>query len=118
MRVRVYRNLHTKTLSMQTKTPKGWRVTGHPESVKLTDVKLVVREAGRQRVLKEKRKNVHAWLEGDLVPDWTRAVMVFERLLYNPYKYDAWTTSSGDSVSHADGAKVHANGEVWAYDVH
>jgi len=118
MRVRVYRNLHTGTLSMQTKTAKGWRVTSHPNSVKLENVKLVVKEAGRQRVLKEKRKNVHAWLEGDLIPKWTRAVMVFERVLYNPYKYAVWTTSSGVGVSLADGAKVNSWGEVWAYDVH
>lgn len=35
----------------------------------LTGAKFIVSEAGRQRVLKEKRKNVHAFVIGELVDD-------------------------------------------------
>ena len=83
MRVRVYRNLHRKTWSVQAQVclncgatmgdpscPWGermaWRVVWHARSVKLSDVKLVVKPAGRARVLRDKRKNVHAWAEGRL----------------------------------------------------
>jgi hypothetical protein len=90
VRVRVYRNLRTGTLSLQTynKEKKGWRVTAHPDHVNLTNVKFVVREAGRQRVLRERRKNVHAWIEGDLSMHTTKDYWKTAR--YNPYKFTSW----------------------------
>ena len=99
MRVRVYRNLHTGTLSMQGYIPekKGWRVIGHPEVVTLENVKFVVREAGRLRVLKEKRKNVHAWVEGDLVGH--SLINFREAAKYNPYKYEFWVDSVGRDIT-------------------
>lgn len=101
-RVRVYRNLHTGTLSMQAYIPekKGWRVVGHPDHVQLSNVKFVVREAGRQRVLKEKRKNVHAWIEGDLV---CKGLGTYQQIAkYNPYKYDSWVSGEGHDLTNVD----------------
>ena len=69
MRVRVFRNLTRRCLSMQARTPTGWRTIAHAESVVLRDVAFRVSEAGRQRVLATGRKTVHAWAEGDLV-EW------------------------------------------------
>ncbi len=40
------------------------RVIGYTESVNLEDVEFKVSEAGRQRLLREKRKNVHAFAIG------------------------------------------------------
>lgn len=59
---RVYRNLHNGKLSLmdvQTNT-----VVGHADSVQLCAVNFRVGEAGRQRVIKEGRKNVHAFIVG------------------------------------------------------
>ena len=121
-RVRVYRNLHTGTLSMQAYNPekKGWRVISHPFQVKLQDVKFVVNEGGRQRVLKEKRKNVHAWIEGNLISYETSRFI--NEAKYNPYKYDFWTDpKSGHRVETAAFCSVNRNGEVtytpnkWSY---
>ena len=88
MKVRVYRNLHTGTLSLQTYIKgKGWRVKSHPKSIYLLNAVFKVSEAGRQRVLKQRRKNVHAYIYGDwesasspkVWEDWGEAY-------YNPYK--------------------------------
>jgi hypothetical protein len=40
------------------------RIVGYAEAVILTDVEFRVRESGRQRVLRERRKNVHAFVVG------------------------------------------------------
>ena len=102
MRVRVYKNLHTGTLSMQTLIKgKGWRVHSHPRHVNLSNVKFVVREAGRLRVLKEKRKNVHAWIEGDL-KSYRQEGEYTGRAMYNPYKYDTWVSDAGHDLSAVD----------------
>lgn len=66
MRVRVFRNLTRRCLSMQARTPTGWRTIAHADSVVLRDVAFRVSEAGRQRVLATGRKTVHAWAEGTL----------------------------------------------------
>lgn len=68
--VRVYRNLGNKRAgkySIQTWYPgKGWRVTDHRDRLCMSNVTFVVYEAGRQRVLRTHRKNVHAFAIGKL----------------------------------------------------
>ena len=106
MRVRVYKNLHTGTLSMQTYTKgKGWRVHSHPEEVMLMNVKFLVYEAGRKRVLKEKRKNVHAYVEGVLRPEMPQGRYT-ERAMYNPYKFASWVSDSGRELTDCSFAAV------------
>lgn len=70
MKVFVYRNLNQKGNVFSIKTMEGplkGRVVGHATGLFLKNCKFTVSEAGRQRVLKEKRKNVHAGIVGDLV---------------------------------------------------
>lgn len=62
---RVYRNLNNGLISIKDK--KTNRVIGYAEEVWINNPKFIVSEAGRQRVLKEKRKNVHAFIEGEII---------------------------------------------------
>ena len=84
-KVRVYFNLHRKQLSVQEKTPKGWRVWLHASKVTLENVTFKVSEAGRQRVLRERKKNVHAFVEGDLVLLGGSKIQPRVLVSYNPY---------------------------------
>jgi hypothetical protein len=65
MKVEVYRNLHNGKLSIRDAKTK--RVVGHADLVKLVDVTFHVSQAGRERVLRERRKNVHAVVRGHMV---------------------------------------------------
>lgn len=89
-KVRVYYNLHKKCLSVQHRTPEGWRVLEHTSDIKLKDVTFKVSKAGRARVLREGRKNVHAFVEGTLVDTCSTSV----RVTYNPYLYDSFVVES------------------------
>src|SRR5688572_10692765 len=80
MKVFVYYNLRRKCWSIRCKG----KVIGHSDKVGLLDCKLKVSEAGRQRVLREKRKNVHAGIEG-IVCDWLDDGTCDIPLRYNPY---------------------------------
>lgn len=83
---RVYYNLNKHKLSIQTKTEKGWRVTHYSEYIFLKDVIFKVSEAGRQRVLKEQRKNVHAWVIGTYIKDFDiNEKLTHSIVKYNPY---------------------------------
>lgn len=64
MRVEIYRNLHNGKLSIRDAKTK--HVVGHADSVHLHYVHFKVSQAGRERVLREKKKNVHAVAIGTL----------------------------------------------------
>lgn len=85
MKVRVYRNLNKDCLSVQEKTEKGWRVKRWVDSIPLKNVIFKVYESGRNKVLKDKRKNVHAYIEGE---DTTQSFQYNRIVSYNPYKYN------------------------------
>lgn len=63
--VKVYRNLkHGKSARPLYSVVQGGRVVARLHRVLLSTAAFVVNEAGRQRVIKEKRKNVHAFVIG------------------------------------------------------
>ena len=98
MKVFVYFNLHRKCFSVKALEgiSKG-RVIKHAHFVALENVTFKVSEAGRQRVLKEQRKNVHAGVVGTLVP--CIDAVGSERVTYNPYKGSNFTLcGTGDPI--------------------
>jgi hypothetical protein len=106
-KVRVYFNLHRKKLSVQEKTAKGWRVWLHTNKITLENVTFKVSEAGRQRVLRERKKNVHAFVEGDLILlDETAKIQPRMWVSYNPYRdigkfYEVVSNKSIDKAKYA-----------------
>jgi len=114
MSVAVYRNLNREKQGK----PDSWsiaevsstggsvgKVLGYAESILFTNCRAHVSEKGRQRVLRDKRRAVHAWIVGELVgvdgPD-----RIGERVTYNPYRLptfhfaDSQTAFSGcDALS-------------------
>ena len=84
MRVDVYFNLRTKVWSIR---HKG-RVIHHARYVVLADAVAVVSEKGRQRVLSQKQRSVHAVIRGTLVHrgDTIPNLSGLRPVSYNPYK--------------------------------
>lgn len=67
MRVSVYFNLHRKLFSVRAEEgPEKGRVIAHAERVGLHFCTLTVGQAGNAKVRREGRKNVHAFIRGDL----------------------------------------------------
>lgn len=66
----VYRNLANGCWSVKV----SGLVALHADTVLLRNAEFVVSEAGRQRVLKERRKNVHAGVRGEVV--WASVINV------------------------------------------
>lgn len=93
-KVFVYFNLHKKMFSVRALNgPNKGRVIGHTSEICLKDAVFKVSEAGRQRVLREQRKNVHAGVVGT-VASWTDAPHDDngKSVTYNPYKFDSFVT--------------------------
>ncbi len=84
MIVRVYWNLRKNCWSVQHKGV----VINHVDSLLLKNVTFSVSEAGRQKVLREKQKNVHAFAKGELVMiNQLRPLELNLQISYNPYKF-------------------------------
>ena len=89
-RVRVYRNLLNGMISVQAKSLGGWRVVGHVDECVLAQVSFTVSEAGRQRVLRHRVKNVHAYAQGVLIAQVDDSIVAPLRLGYDPYLHSSF----------------------------
>ena len=96
MRVRVYFNLHKKIFSVLDK--KTGRVSFYAQILTLKNVKFIVKESGRKRVLKDKVKNVHAYIEGDMLNESPINLDLPIKIRYNPYEHESFViiSESGD----------------------
>ena len=90
MQVFVYRNLHKKCYSVRCQKTK--RVIAHVNKIQLTDCVFKVSVAGRERVRRERKKNVHAGVLGQWNGDaWGNYDTIASvKVTYNPYQYDTF----------------------------
>lgn len=92
MRVFCYWNLHKGQFSVKALDgPNKGRVIARAGLVYLVNVTPRVSEAGRQRVLRERKKNVHSGIVGELIGygpalDAPEGLESATELFYNPYK--------------------------------
>jgi len=101
----VYRNLHHDVWSLMAKDGKhAGLVVGHSTHVVLDQAKWRVNEAGRQRVIQEQRKNVHAGVSGQLADD-EHPYAMWERVSYNPYKAGRFVLSDLPNASRVDSSR-------------
>ena len=119
--VRVYRNLHKQCLSVK----QGNLVRCHVDNVVLKDCKSIVSKAGQRRVRNEKKKNVHAFVEGYVVnareadhidssvsdAELCEGKSNWQLLYYNPYECDGFESSvTGSEAKYADYVDLCADG--------
>lgn len=119
MKVEVYRNLRWKGVTLYSvRNKQTGKVEGHGEDILLRDVTFNVRKGGRARVLREKRKNVHAFVVGELLaqdtPDLEFEAGEFEgewvKVLYDPYRFESFVLEDETPVTSALVARVGSNG--------
>ena len=106
----------------------------HAETLLLSDVTFHVSQKGRERVLREQRKNVHAYVKGKLEvdskilqvieagSDWLESLLTYRgwvELTYNPYKFSSFVlrgTTKQTIVNRADLVLLHGS-RMWAYRI-
>ena len=90
LQVYVYFNLHKKVFSIKAlQGSQRGRVIGYSSHVLLADAVPKVSEAGRQRVIREGRKKVHAGMVGTVIA-LGELDATGEPVTYNPYKYSSF----------------------------
>lgn len=120
-RVSVHRNLHLAKDRKFSVVQSGL-VIGHTNQLMLGDCVFVVQEAGRQRVLREKRKNVHAFIRGFVADNGAMGMLASDqrtlpaKIIYNPYKHSSFVC--GDESITVKGARavvINNHGVTAAY---
>ena len=101
-RVEIYRNLHNDTFSIR-RNGKVVKHLANWQSIFLKDVKFAVQPAGREKVRREGKKNVHAFIRGTYLAPSTfpHTTSEFkskctEWVTYNPYQNDHFTATVTD----------------------
>ena len=82
-RIRAYYNLHRKCFSVQ--DYQTGLVTEHTDKLFVTNAMFVVRKSGNEKVKREGRKNVHAFVNGIRQSEWVAPTMDFQEVAYNPH---------------------------------
>lgn len=62
--VEIYRNLNKPGITYSVRDAKTGLVLGHASSLLLSRCKFIVNQRGRDKVVRTKRKSVHAWISG------------------------------------------------------
>lgn len=115
--VRVFRNWKHDCYSIM----QDGRLKASARQVRLCDVEFRVRESGRQRMLQNRRKNVHAYAIGRLLdfvhPDDGRSLegMAGRGIYYNPYEFPSFVDGETRApVTFASAARFDEAGVVYA----
>lgn len=110
--VRAYRNLSRDCYSIQ----QDGIVKAHADSVALEDVTWTVSQPGRRRVIRDGKKNVHAFAVGHLVPATT--ALDAAPVVYNPYNMDSFrveiSPEEAARLTKSDAALLNAHGQSFA----
>ncbi len=97
MRVEVYWNLSRNCWSIR--DVATGRIHAHADKVSVRGAQFVVQPAGRKRVLRERKKNVHAFVRGELAVfssegiegEWLAATpRQWSAVTYNPYQDESF----------------------------
>ena len=114
-KVFVYWNLHKNCFSVKALTgEQRGRVVAHLDSLEMREVKPRVSQAGRLRVINEKKKNVHAGLVGYILA--LEAPEIFGNLYYNPYELESFINrNTGEYWNGSDSVNLGSRFNIHAY---
>ena len=118
-RVETYRNLHTGTFSVRAlEGARKGRVFFHPTRVVVDNATFVVQPAGNAKVRVEGKKNVHAFVRGDLNDTYVEVdEAVYRKATYNPYQNDTFVDKeTGQPVLRAARVILDIDTGVWYTD--
>jgi hypothetical protein len=111
--IQAYRNLNKPGVVYSLRSKKTGLVIGYEPKVTIDDAELRVQEGGRQRVIREKRKSVHAFVEGCWNEDG-RGPKPEVRVRYNPYIYSSFVRDDTKApIHHAERVLLDETG-AWA----
>ena len=102
LRVYVYWNIHKNLFSVR--GPEG-RVIDHVDYLLIKGAKYCVGKKGRERVIREQKKNVHAGVRGFMcssLPSSYGGNVCLSRVCYDPYKSNSFVDKDNNPIYESD----------------
>jgi len=120
MKVYVYYNLHRHKWSVKAlEGPQKGRVVQHLDSLWLTKAQPKVSQKGRERVLRDKVKNVHAGITGYIADSAPLSALLDDNdpreVTYNPYKYTGFVYKGDESSYNGSECVLMHHRKVYSY---
>ena len=110
MTIHVYWNLNKKCWSVR---HKGL-IIKHLKTMTMQDCSFHVQPAGRERVVKTKVKQVHAYVKGNITGEDVTTTSIGKRISYNPYKRDHFVfASTNERVDTTNALYFNESGQVY-----
>jgi hypothetical protein len=112
MVVFVYRNLNRKGVVYSVRNEATKLVCDRTGHVLIENATFKVSESGRQRVIREQRKNVHAGVRGTRIDTLPEEAKKMSRVAckYNPYEAPHFTTKFGVGLTSAKYVEINEQG--------
>lgn len=103
MKVDVYRNLKTGGFSVRSRERVNYgRVISNQDLVVIKNARFIVQPAGKKKVLREKKRNVHAFIRGDYAVGFLTQSQLDKfkiEVTYNPFNMDDfYIKSNGQQI--------------------
>lgn len=111
-KVFIYFNLHKKVFSVR--SMKSGIVIAHVTEIELDNAIFKVSEKGRQKVLSERRKNVHAGIVGFISEkEVFKSQEKYNQAIYNPYLYESFVDKeSKGRLDYSDKVKLSVKNQI------
>lgn len=112
-KVQVYRNLNRPGITYSIRDVATGLVLGHADRVLLNNCRFVVKESGRRRVLRTKKKNVHAYVVGHFGIIHAGDHLLFSEgteVKYDPYFNERFVDGKSRPVESAGVVYISENG--------
>ena len=102
MRVEIYRNLHRGGFSIR--DCRTGLVIGYTDDAVVRNARLVVQPGGRRRAIAERKRNVHAFVRGEIAEaEAEAAAEVTMEVTYNPFRHETFVMrETGEPVVDAE----------------
>ena len=124
--VQIYRNLNKPETTYSIRDKKTGLVLGHATNILLSNCIYVVNQVGRQRVIETRKKQIHAWIEGNFGVIHAGDDDLFSQghvVKYDPYMDESFIykengepiNSSGVVYTNEKGVFSHAAGKPVAF---
>ena len=114
--VRVFKNWRLGCYNIM----QDGRLLASAREIRLGSVEFLVRESGRQRMLRRQKRNVHAYAIGHLVdyvhPSEERSLdpLPGRGVFYDPYRFSSFVdVETRDAVTRASSAHFHESGVTY-----
>ena len=100
---------------------QGGLVKATARQIRLRDAQFLVRESGRLRMLRENRRTIHAYIQGQLVdyahPSDDRTInhLSGRSATYNPFRFNSFVDRETEApLAHAPWVQLDENGVTYA----